>query len=445
MSEKWRRFHIHGDNIVECERTLHLIERGFKEDEIRLIGPLGVPTNPEFHLRSLKSETTMEFTFFPGFGRWNHDIHQLVLDRGGTLNEYADAILSEVTSGQEVPILAMEYSGALAAGNQAWQRSGRAYSFGLAGIPFLYVGELGGYELGPNRVPKSARFPNPAVPFSYLSFSTVTQVPVLPIFVRSPIADDTTQADYRSVFGEADLENIIRMIILKEDISDVISSIEEKALAFIGQLSARARSNQTLTPAQWSSAYDYIRGGDQRTIITYLENDAQKKWSKTAYINRLTDSANELMQKTSELATGLTSSRLPICLVPSNKRIQFARLVSQIYPDISNDFLIWLQKTEPLVICWVMGFKPKGDDARPDRGLLPLARMLIGPEIELMAMIYGPAPPAHWDSLVNDPQSLMEQNGLWQAILGLSDAILIDSDSDQITTHGYISSHWQDN
>ena len=26
MSDDRRRFHIHGDNIVECERTLHLIE-----------------------------------------------------------------------------------------------------------------------------------------------------------------------------------------------------------------------------------------------------------------------------------------------------------------------------------------------------------------------------------------------------------------------------------
>ena len=54
---------------------------------------------------------------------------------GGVIREAPDAIISEVKFGKEHPLLAIEYSGALAAGNQAWQRNGRAYSSGLAQDP----------------------------------------------------------------------------------------------------------------------------------------------------------------------------------------------------------------------------------------------------------------------------------------------------------------------
>ena len=445
MSEKSRRFHIHGDNIVECERTLHLIEMGFKEDDVRLVGPLGVPTNPEFILQFKKDQSNIEFVFFPGFGRWDHDIKQLVLTRGGILNESADAILSKVESGEEEPLLAIEYSGALSAGNQAWQRSGRAYSFGLARIPYLYVAELGGYELGSGRSRKSPRFPNPAIPFSFLSFGATTEAPVLPIFVKSPVADAVTLAAYETVFGETDLAKFIRLTILGEPTTEVVASIEERALSFVRQLSRRKGfRKQTLTPEQWSGAYQHIKREPGIPIVSYLEKFESRRWSKTASIKRLTDSAKRLMQKTSELAVGLTSTNLPLCLIPPNNRLQFANLIRATYPGISREFSTWLEKKEHLVICWVMGFKPKGDDARPDRGLPPLARMLIGPETELLTIVYGPAPQSHWTSIVNEPQNLAERNGLWQSILAISDAILIDSDTDNnITDRGYTRSHWQ--
>lgn len=445
MSEKIRRFHIHGDNVVECERTLHLIEAGFEEDNVTLAGPFGVPTNPEFVLHAQQKHSDMEFVFFPGFGRWDHDINQLVLARGGVLNESADVILSEVTSGEEEPLLAIEYSGALPAGNQAWQRNGRAYSFGLARIPYLYVAELGGDELGGNRIPKAPRFPNPAVPFSYLSFGARTEMPVLPVYVRSPVASDTTLTNYGAVFGEYDLKRFIRLAILGEPLSEVVASIEERALEFIHRLcERRGFRNQTLSPKEWTAAYHHVKSEKSKSSVSYLEALGRKSWSKTINISRLTESAAKLRQKTSGIAAGLTSSKLPMCMIPSSSRLQFAKLIEDMYPDSRDDFLAWLDREEHLVICWVTGFKPKGEDARPDRGLPPFARMLVGPEVDLMTVVYGPAPESHWTRIANEPQRLAEQNGLWQAILAVSDAILIDSDTDSVTDHGYIRSHWQD-
>ena len=442
MSEKHLYFHIHGDNIVECERTLYLIEQALKDYHPILSGPLGAPTNPRFKFQFEGNDATLEFVFFPGFGRWNEDIRRLIRDRGGIIREAADVILSDVTSGQENPLVGIEYSGALAAGNQAWQRSGRAYSFGLAHVPFLYVGEIGGYELDAQRSRRSPRFPNPAIPFSYLSFSLSVDVPILPVFVENPGADEDSRTYYESVFGEINLVQFIRAIILDEDTTEVNESIEKKGIEFVRLLASKSRRNRTLTPEQWSDSYNEIKDAKGNSLVSYLLRETALGWSKTAYIADLTDTAKELMTIASDLSIGLTSSNLPMCLIPPTNRAQFADDVSNLYSDIDDRFLRWLGREEPLAICWVMGFKPRGDDARPDRGLPPLTRMLIGPQIELMTVVYGPAPPAHWPTLLSNPGNLGVQNGLWETILAASDAILVDSATDEITSHGFLSSHW---
>ena len=111
--------------------------------------------------------------------------------------------------------------------------------------------------------------------------------------------------------------------------------------------------------------------------------------------------------------------------------------------ELNSGFLDWLRNEEPLVICWVMGFKPRGDDARPDRGLPPFARMLVGPDADILTVVYGPAPAAHWSLLLENPRGLASQNGLWEAIQVTSDAILADSATDNVTTHGFLRAHWE--
>ena len=67
---------------------------------------------------------------------------------------------------------------------QAWQRSGRGYSAGMSKIPYLYVTEIGGFELDTNtRERKAARLPNATVPFSYLTYSHENS-PMLPIYEK---------------------------------------------------------------------------------------------------------------------------------------------------------------------------------------------------------------------------------------------------------------------
>ena len=73
---------------------------------------------------------------------------------------------------------------AATAENQAWQRSGRGYSAGMSKIPYLYVAEIGGFELDTNtRERKAARLPNATVPFSYLTYSHENS-PMFPIYEK---------------------------------------------------------------------------------------------------------------------------------------------------------------------------------------------------------------------------------------------------------------------
>lgn len=438
---RYQQINIHSDNIVECERTFDLIKAALADRIESIIGPEGSASCPIFQLRLKNKKEPLHLTFFPGFGLWNEDILQFIRERGGTLREAADVIITGVQSLSEEPLIAIEYCGALSAGNQAWQRSGRAYSFGLARVPYLYVAELGGYELDANRDRKAPRMPNPAVPFSYLSYSLEQDTPVLPIFVTSPGADESSRQAHADEFADYELIALMRSLLLNENPNEIYELLRHKVLALVRKRAVASRNGRTLTPQQWESAYDALKKG--QSLVEFLVRNARLSWSKIAYIAALTASAKALMQQTARYAIGLTSSELPMCIIPSNNRPEFASRVSALYRDLPNDFARWLARDEHLVICWVMGFKPAGDDARPDRGLPPLTRMLVGQDHDLLSVVYGPAPVATWPMLQRDPKTLSQRNGLWEAIFAVSDALLVDTATDRVTKHGYLRSHWE--
>ena len=146
-----QQFHIHGDNIVECLRTIEYIATALGDLVLRTDGPDTSVTCPVHTVTLIDRQ--MHFRFLPGYGahRWNQDILGYVERSGGLLREAPDAIITSLADGEETPILAIEFCRALPAGNQAWQRHGRAFSFAHAAIPYFFVAELGGFELDPDR------------------------------------------------------------------------------------------------------------------------------------------------------------------------------------------------------------------------------------------------------------------------------------------------------
>jgi hypothetical protein len=438
-----QQFSIHGDNIVECERTLDLILRSFGGDSCAELANEGSPFAPSVVANLSGLTGLFHFQLLPGFGRWDGDILELVRSRGGRLREAADAVICRVENGQHTPILAIEYCGALPAGNQAWQRSGRAYSFANARVPYFYIAEIGGYELDAGRKRKSERMPNPAVPASYLLLTNQYQTPALPVFVLSPGASSDAARRYGSFVGVDQFLRLLRHAV-EHGCMDTTSDhgLAEVALSFVKHLADNRARRDGFSGSEWEAALSDVSNGT--SLAVHLSNRPKIPWKKTAYIDGLTSTARELMAAFGDIATGLTSSSLPMCVVPEWDRSTVVALMVRLYPHLEKAFLTWLGGPGPLAVCWVTGFKPRGDDARPDRGLPPLCRTLSGADVDMLTVVYGPASVDTWRSLDNSPRTLAVQNGLWESILACSDAVLADAETmpTSCKPRGYLKSHW---
>jgi hypothetical protein len=416
-----RKLNIHGDNIVECERAFKLCKKalGIKTSSIAKESTVFCP--------AYNASTEIDdyfFTFFPGYGRWNKDILSLLHTEKDSLREAPDVLITEIEKEIEKPLLAIEYCGALPAGNQAWQRSGRGYSTGKSKVPYLYIAELGGYELDSNRNRKAARTPNPAIPFSYITY-TKEYSTVLPIYEKSPGCDEKSERLYQDVFSEEQLLIIVECILLGKEYTEAEKELENKIIKFIQIKAATSRGTVTLSEEQWKQAYNVIC--NNKSLITFLCKNNPVNWKKTAYIEGLTETAQKFMDIVSKYAIGITSSKLPMCIIPNSNKGKFVEEVNTLYPSLTDTFKKWLSKKDNLVIAWIMGFKPRGDDARPDRGLVPFTRMLTGKNADILTFVYGPAPAATWKLFEDNPVKLGTTNGLWEAIFSASDAVLVDS------------------
>lgn len=169
-SIKTRKIRIHGDNIVECERTLKMLSEALGSQYTPLDSPLYFPK-----YSILTNNCIYSIELLSGHARWSGiDLGAIIHTFGRKLRETADAYITEIADNQENVLLAIEYCSALPAGNNAWQRNGRALANVFANVPYLYYAEIGGIELAENRQPKAPRYPNPAVPFSYISISNNT-------------------------------------------------------------------------------------------------------------------------------------------------------------------------------------------------------------------------------------------------------------------------------
>jgi len=422
-------YQIHGDNIVECARTFDYVLLAMASITRAVAGPQGSVTCPSYEIET-QSGDKLKFTFLPGFGerRWNQDILSFVKSAGGRLREATDSILTVLNGGIEKPLFAMEFCGALPAGNNAWQRQGRAFSFAHAGIPYFFLAELGGFELNADRQRRAERWPNPAVPFSFFSMTHYRGSVCLPVYEANSGARTQTTDIYSSVFGKIDFLEYIRLVLMDQPAAEPARRLSQKCVTLVEILAASKTRQDGLTKAQWGEAREAVEAG--KSLTAYLAAKAPISWRKVAYIAALTDTARAFMEFGAKNSLGLTSSSLPLSFVPRDRRARFAAGMRVIYADLDDAFSAWVgSAATDLAIAWVMGFKPRGDDARPDRGLPPLARMLIGDTTDLLTFVYGPAPESHWNLLALSPGRLAASNGLWEATLGVSDAILLDSDT----------------
>ena len=423
---------IYGDNIVECERMLALVRQALCATSCV---PFGSVTAPSFLLRAKDDEYRIDF--YPGFGRWENDIVAEVRKCGGVLRETPDVFLTSVNGGVESPILAVEFCSALPAGNQAWQRSGRAYSLACAGIPYLFITEIGGYELDDLRNKKAPRLPNPAVPFSFISYSANADSDVMIAYEMNPGADAENKARYGRMIADADLPRYIAARIRSEDASPFAQSMERKALSFVlASASERKVRLAALASDDWRRVNAALsRDGDASELYKAFDIPWKKKLSIPTK-----PEFSRFLKGVEEIATALASGDLPFCVIRPDKAERLVALLKSTYPH-SGEQITWDElENENVALCFVNGFKPRGDDARPDRGLLPLLRMLVGDDIKVLSVVYGPASETMVEKLSKSPHELGKENGLWESVLSLSDYVICDSmrSSTPVVQRGWI-------
>jgi len=406
---------IHGDNIVECERTLRIIKEAYS-------GKLTLLNSPIYKPKYLLSftEGTFVIELLSGHDRWGVDVVAIIQNQGGILHEGADSYVTELNGTVETVLFELEYCSALPAGNNAWQRSGRALSAALAGVPYLYYTELGGVELDNARNVKASRFPNPVVPFSYVSTSKRYGCCCVPVYKTHPAITEQLFAHYSNTLGEEQGREIIKGIINKEDYSSSLSTLINKDLALVKLLANGRRATDTLRGAEW----DQLLSSD-KPDEWLVNNSSTLVWKKKSSSKVLvSETFKQLISSVTEYCCRTIGGRdLPICIVPANKIPTLETELNTLYPSLT----ISLDRTKPLAIVWITGFKPAGDDSRPDRGLIPLARMTLGGQANMMCVVSGPAKNSTWNKLNTSLTELCADNGLWLAVFNMCNYVLIDS------------------
>ncbi|MBP6945358.1 hypothetical protein KBD61_01960 [Patescibacteria group bacterium] len=425
-SEIPENFRIHGDNILECETALKLVCEAFGVEPKIADGPAYAP----LYEVPIPAGNIL-IRLLPGYGRWSVDIQKHIAHRGGVLREATDAIITQVKSTdddyEEVLLIAFEFCGALPAGNNAWQRCGRALAMAYAKIPYLYFAEIGGLELDEDRKIKAPRFPNPLIPYGYLTLGVVEQTMALPIFMPSPTISSENTKRFADAFGKGEALKVIKAIFTDEDSSENIKVLHQKARQALAILSSLRKKNDVLEPDEWRTL-DQENTGEKKAIWLL---DRKMPWHKKTGIGSLNASFKNLLKKVTRAgAVAAGSKDMPLCVLGSQSRRELGAAIEKIYSKrVSESFVTWVKNGEhPLVCVWIAGFKPRGDDSRPDRGLVPLARMVFGRKnVDVLSIIYGPGKESAWKRFQTDMFELARTNGLWESVLKLSDAVLIDS------------------
>jgi len=412
---------IFGDNILECERAAKLIARAIGETEglTWIDSPLH---HPEYRLTSKTEACTFHITLFAGHDRWRYDIRSRLTNEGDTLAENVDALIVEIVpSGTITPVFAVEFCSSLPAGNNAWQRTTRALGASNAGIPFLSFIEIGGAELNALRKAKSARLPNPLVAVAYAVLDARAEASVSYVLTPADSSIEEKMVAFRDVFGETEALAIVNGLLFKGEIARARLTLRSKAIRAAKVLAGARKRKDTLRNGEWDR---YVSEAAGLHLVTYLQNIGQKWHKRITIPTRSNDVDKALEIARSSGAVSVGASDFPICLVPANSRLAFVdRLANEL--KIENpELLKWLNGTGPLALIWILGFKKTKQDARPDRGLPSLAKMLLGTEVDYLSIVYGPPPSSHF-SMFDSQDELAATNGLWRSIFFTSGGVLL--------------------
>lgn len=98
-----REFHIHGDNVIECERMIEYIEKGLNGAHVTY--SFASPACPQVTMSFPRDDTnqSVKFLLYPGFNktngsRWKSDIYEPLKKNGSILDETPDALITRINN-----------------------------------------------------------------------------------------------------------------------------------------------------------------------------------------------------------------------------------------------------------------------------------------------------------------------------------------------------------
>lgn len=430
------KLNIYGDNILECERALSYLETGIRRQEKEILKKElidGFIITPQYNIKSKKNEYVI--TLYPGVnrGRWNHDIYDILFTNNGIkLTETCDVILTSFENNKEIPILAIEFSSALPAGNNSWQRSGRALSFSRLGIPYLYAVEIGAHELDKNGKIKSTRNQSSLLILSYLLNNSRSKRFNSLSYTTSPVADSDFINKYKEIVNENYLFDYIYFLVTNN--ARELDKCEEKLLLTeLKVYNKVAHEKENIFKTLEVEEEDYLAFINSLELDDLLEGvkKARNLWNKKIKNDtKLTKDFQNLREITKQYCfSPYAKSSVPIGILPKE---HFHNFIIDIKSKCPNYYKILNEaitnSKNDLAIVMINGFKPGGEDSRPDRGLLPFSRMIFGEEISIFTIIYSPNVPDYIiNAISNSEFDILRRNGLFNAILDGSDYTLVDS------------------
>ena len=429
------KLNVYGDNILECERALSYLETGIRRQENEILKKElvdGFIITPRYNIKGKKNEYVI--TLYPGVnrGRWNHDIYDgLLTNKGIKLTETCDVILTSFENNKEIPILAIEFSSALPAGNNSWQRSGRALSFSKLGIPYIYAVEIGAHELDKNGKIKSTRSQSSLLILSYLLNNSRSKEFNSLSYSTSPVADSDFINKYREIVNENYLYDYIYFLVTNN--ATELEKCEEKLLLTELKVYNKVAHEKENIFKILKVEEDYLAFISSLTLDDLLEGvkKAGILWNKKIKKNtELTKDFQNLREITKQYCfSPYANSSVPIGILPKE---QFNNFIIDIKSKCPNYYKIFNEaitnSENDLAIVMINGFKPSGNDSRPDRGLLPFSRMVFGEEISIFTIIYSPNVSEYIINAICDGKfDVLRRNGLFNAILDGSDYTLVDS------------------
>lgn len=179
-------FRVYGDNILECLSLIEWIDNGDSSGFVRR-ETVGTIDRPIYVFESYKSPKGFyAFQLCPYYGnnssRWPND------PLAGVFKEKPDIVVTRVCEGliETSGVFAVESCDAIQAGNQAWQRFRRAYSAADAGLPYLYVLPVIGWERDSGGLELAQpRHQSAQVTLAQLTLCSMLGVPSLQLFTPS--------------------------------------------------------------------------------------------------------------------------------------------------------------------------------------------------------------------------------------------------------------------